>query len=116
MKEHLQAVMGRILQISLWISLLVTAFGGVYYLVEHGHEVNDFFIFQKEPYAATPLKIWRDALTLSPYGIIQLGILLLILTQILRVALVAWYYLKLHNLNFVWLSLFILALLIFSFS
>lgn len=114
MRERFRLVMGQLLLIGLLISLLLTAVGGGLYLYRHGNEVTNYQVFQKETHPVTSRKIWKDALTLSPYGIIQLGILILVLTQLLRVALVAAYYFRIFDHKFMFLSLFILGVLIYS--
>jgi uncharacterized membrane protein len=114
MKDRLQLMIGQALLIGLLIALILSIIGGIFYIAHHGREINHYQVFQKEPSPATSRKIWGDALTFSAYGVIQLGILILVLTQLLRVALVAFYYFKLHNFPFVWLSLFILGVLIYS--
>lgn len=98
MKEAFQPIFGKILFIALWISLLIIAFGGVYYLIKFGN--------QKNHYGHQDLSV----------TIIKWGIIALILTQFLRVALVALHFLKNKEIKFVFFSLFILILLIFSFT
>jgi uncharacterized membrane protein len=114
MKDRLSLLIGRLFLVGLLLSILLTAAGGIFYLVEHGHEVNNYQFFQKEPTRSSSTKIWHDAIQFTPYGIIQMGILILILTQLLRVALLACHYLKIHDFKFVGFSLFLLAVLIYS--
>lgn len=114
MNERLQLLIGKFLLAGLLITLIITIFGGAYYLFQHGEEINNYRIFQKEPRGYSSIQIWQNAFTFSAAGIIQLGILILILTQLFRVALTAWYFFRLKEQKFVWLSLFILAILIYS--
>jgi uncharacterized membrane protein len=109
-KEQLQIFIGHVLLAGLLVALVLTIVGGVFYLIFHGEETHNYRIFQQPP----PVKTWHAIFSLSSYGVIQLGILVLVLTQLLRVFLVAWYYFELHDLKFVWFSLFILAVLIYS--
>jgi uncharacterized membrane protein len=50
----------------------------------------------------------------SPLGIITLGLFTMVLTQVLRVALLAIFYIKTRDISFAAFSLFILAVLIYS--
>lgn len=114
MKERLQLLIGQLLVAGLLISLALAIFGGALFLVKHGGEVVNYQVFHKEPLSAPASRIWQDLSTFSAYSLIQLGIFILVLTQVLRMVLVTWYYYKLDDLKFVWLSLFILGMLIFS--
>ena len=115
MKEKLiQLLFGKILLVGLWISLIITLFGGLFYITQYGNEVPSYHLFHKKALSITSAHVWDDALRFSPYAIIQIGIYILVLTQLLRVALVTWYYFKMHDRKFVAFSLFILVVLIFS--
>jgi len=113
-KERLMLLMGTIFMIALMLSLVVTVIGGVYFLIDQGMESMHYETFVKEPPEKSSLKIWQDALSFSPLNLIMLGILILILAQLLRIALVAWYYLRMQDFKFLLLSLFLLAILAYS--
>ncbi len=89
MNDRFKLMIGYLFSLGLLISLLLTASGGIYYLIKEG-----------------------SALAIS---LIQMGILTLILTQILRVFLVGLYYWKKHDFKFVFFSFFIFGILLLSF-
>lgn len=113
--ESIQLTISKLMIIGIVISLLLVAGGGIFYLSLHGSEIVSFSTFHQEPQTLTSIRgILRDAISLAPRGIIQLGLLVLLLTQVLRVILTTWFFAKIHNSVFVWISLFILAVLIYS--
>lgn len=113
--ERIEVIIGRLLLAGVLISLSLVVIGIIIYLIKHGHEVVSYRIFHGEPqYFTTISGILQDSLTLSGRGFIQLGLLSLLIVQILRVALTAWYFAKLKDQVFVWISLFILAILLYS--
>ena len=113
MKKKLQLLMGQLLLVGLALSLILTIFGGAFYLFLHGGEISSHQIFKQAPLSVAK-KHWHELFTFSSYSIIQIGIIILVLTQLLRVSLLVVYYLKLHDLKFVGMSLFILGILIYS--
>jgi uncharacterized membrane protein len=113
-KERYRLIMGQIVLVGLLISFILTLYGGIAFLIKQGEATDYLEAFRKPPIAVNSEKIWKDAFNIFPHGLILSGILVLILSQLLRVALVAWYYFKLHDFKFFWLSSFILAVLIYS--
>lgn len=93
MKEAGKPLIQTIFLTFLWAAILLTLAGGIYYLSQHGTEKLNIK---------------------APSGIIMSGILVLLLSQLVRIALVAWYYFNLRELKYVGFSLFILGILIFS--
>lgn len=113
--DKVQLMIGKLLLIGLLISLLFTIAGGVMFLIEHGQEKGYYQIYHKEPKElASTAQVWSEALTFTPLGMIQLGLLLLVVGQLARVALTAWFFSVTKEWIFVFLSLFILAVLIYT--
>jgi uncharacterized membrane protein len=78
---------GRLLQIGVGLSALVVLAGGVLLLARHGGELSSFSEFHGEPEAIRTLYgIVQGVLALDSRSIIQFGLLMLIVTPILRVA------------------------------
>ncbi len=95
-------------------SALVLA-GGILYLVQHGNVVPHYQTFQGEPsYLRTPSGVLISAARLDSRGIIQLGLLLLVLTPVARVAFsVAAFALQRDRL-YVCVTLFVLGVLLYN--
>lgn len=82
----MQAVIGWVLRIGVIVSISIVFFGGVIFLYRHGHEVADHHKFVGIPdFIQTFGGIMHGIITLRGQAIIQLGIILLIATPILRV-------------------------------
>jgi uncharacterized membrane protein len=76
-----------ILRVGVLVSGSVVLLGGLYYLLLHGGEVESFHRFQGTAAADRIVShIMRGAFALRARSIIQVGLLLLIATPILRVA------------------------------
>ena len=82
--EHMIAAL---LRTGVLLAGAVVLMGGVYYVAAHGGEIADYHRFVMEPPEDTLLQqIIAGALTLRARSVIQFGVLLLIATPILRVA------------------------------
>jgi len=104
-----------ILLLGIFCSASMVLVGGILYLMQYGGENARTIL---SPSAALPTHlqdIWVSALSGSPSGIIELGIVLLVFTQIMRVGLLAWFYAWIKDFWFTGISLFILLALIYSF-
>lgn len=117
MKE-MQIALGWLLRIGVFLALLLVVSGGIIYLIHYGQMPADFHTFHGEPQTETSIVgILGGAWGLHPRDLIQLGILVLIVTQILRVVFVAWFFAKLKDYKFTLISLFVLvAILIAPFA
>ncbi len=114
MNDRFKLFIGSVFTFFLLISLLLTVAGGAYYIFKEGQSIKYYHVFQNSSQIGLQ-KIWQEALTLSPVGIIQMGILILIFSQLLRVVLIAFYYVKSHDFKFMFFSFFIIGFIIFSF-
>lgn len=89
LSDHdLEQVIGRLLQIGVLISAFVVVVGGLALLVRYGGARADFRSFRSEPSELRTLGgIVRGAYHLDSPAIVQLGLVLLIATPIMRVGL-----------------------------
>lgn len=111
--RKIEKIMSVILSIGLMISVSLVMLGGGIYLFQHGHE-NIHFDVVNPVYSTNPQLILENALYFSPFGIIQLGLLVLVVTQIARVGLLVWFYGAIRDYWFLFISLFVLVVLMFS--
>ena len=83
---RIEQIISVLLRIGVVGAAAIVLTGGVLYLFQYGMTVPHYKIFQGEPLRLCTLGgIIATALTLESSGIIQLGLLLLILTPIARV-------------------------------
>lgn len=114
--RDLKDLIGVILIIGALISIAVVSIGAVWYLLENGAQHMQHIIFQPETYQLTVLEVLRSMLKpWTPIVLIELGLIILIATQILRVLLLAIYYTLERDIYFAPISIFILLLLLYSF-
>ncbi len=82
--------LGVILKSGVWLSSAVVVMGGVLYVMQHGMEPANYHQFRGEPARLrSPLGVITAVRSGQPRGVIQLGLLILIATPIVRVA-VSW--------------------------
>lgn len=112
--EQIQLVIGRALFIGVLISLLLVAAGLGIFLFHHSTEIIHFQTFQSDRKFIILPNIFVHGFIFSGRELIQLGLIILLLIQVLRVILTAWFFKKIHDPVFVWISLFILAIMIYS--
>ena len=85
--RRMEAILGNLLRTGVMLSAVVVLWGACIYLYRHWHETADYKIFRGEPsdYRTIPGVI-QSVLGGHGRGLIQLGLLLLIATPIVRVA------------------------------
>lgn len=111
--KKMERIMGQILLIGMIISIGLVLLGGTLYLLQHGSENMHYDVMQVN-YKTNFISIWHDALSFSPFGIIELGLLTLVATQGIRVALLAGFYAVLRDYKFLVISLFVFSVLVYS--
>ena len=108
-------VIGDLLRVGVVLSSLIVLIGGGLYLRRHGTELPNYHMFHGEP--SELRSIWgiiKDASSFSSRGIIQLGMLLLIATPVMRVAFTVVSFIIQRDRIYVGVTLIVLSVLIFS--
>ena len=112
----MEQVIGQLLRAGVLLAAAVVFVGGVLYLVRHGAEHPDYHTFHG---VSTNLRSIRgtvhEAFALRGLGIMQLGLLLLVLTPISRVAFSALGFFLEGDKMYVAITLVVLSVLLFSF-
>ena len=82
----MQLLLGRVLRGGMVVSMSIVFFGGIIYLYRHGHEVPNYRVFTGvPPFVQHADTLFNGAFSLRGQAIIQIGIILLIATPIMRV-------------------------------
>jgi len=81
----IQIIIGWVLRLGVFISMLVVFFGGVLYLYRHGSEIADYHVFKTMPSFVQTGGIIEGIVHFRGRAIIQAGIILLVATPIVRV-------------------------------
>ena len=113
--KDIQQLIGKQLRIGVIVSSIIVFVGGVIYLVRHGHEQPSYgdFTGVREGLANLP-GIWQGVLENKGMNIIQLGIVLLIATPIIRIAFSVIAFLIEKDYLYVFITLLVLGIIIYS--
>jgi uncharacterized membrane protein len=113
--QQIDDVIGNLLRTGVALSALVVLLGGILYLTRHGFETLNYRVFRGEPAALRHLSgIFEDALAFRARGLIQSGLLLLILTPIMRVAFSILAFALQRDRTYIVVTLIVFAILLFS--
>ena len=113
--EKTEHVIGNLLRAGVLIATFVVLAGGILYLAHYGATPADHHVFRGEPqYLRTVDGVVSSALQLDSRGIMQLGLLLLVLTPIARVVFAAVSFAMERDFTYVVVSLIVLAVLMYG--
>lgn len=113
--QNIEVIIGVMLRVGVLLAAAVVFGGGICYLVKYGHRPTDYHVFHGEPANLRSVtQTVRSAFTLECRGIIQFGLLLLILTPIARVAFSVVAFEKEKDRMYVIMTLIVLANLCYS--
>ena len=113
--ENLEIAIGRMLQTGVLLAAAVVLVGGVMYLIHASGPRHDYSHFQGVAQALrTPSGIWSGVLHGDAQSVIQLGLLILIATPVMRVVLAGIGFLMEHDWLYFWVSATVLAVLLYS--
>lgn len=108
--KKIEDLISIVLIVGIITSAIFVLLGGIWYLHQHGHEAMISLIPTMDSAKTTAF----FTLSFSPLSLIEIGLFLLLGTQIARVGLLAWFYSTLRDYWFAAMSFFILAVLIYS--
>jgi uncharacterized membrane protein len=107
--------MGRVLQIGVAIAALVVFAGGILYLLHQGKTAPDYRNFHDVvPWLKSASGIVGAAIDSRGRALIQLGILLMIATPVMRVVFAVFAFARQKDWLYTGVSCFVLALLVYS--
>ena len=113
--KDMQLLLGQVLRAGTIVSVSVVFIGGVLFLVRHGHTVADYRTFKGIPdFVRNQSGIMYGILSFKGQAIIQLGIVLLIATPILRVIFSAIGFVLEKDYLYLGISLLVLSIIFFS--
>ena len=111
----MQLLLGKVLRAGMIISTSIVFIGGIFYLYRHGHTIADYKDFKGVPaFVATAGGIIDGVLNLKGQAIMQLGIILLIFTPILRVMFSAVGFILEKDYLYVGISILVLLIIFAS--
>lgn len=114
-ETKIERMIGVLLLLGTMTSALLVLVGGIWYLSLHGGEDMQTEMLASDAYSVKISQIWHILFALTPLSLIELGLIALVTTQLLRVALLVWFYANQRDYRFTGISLFILLTLLYSF-
>jgi uncharacterized membrane protein len=113
--RDLELIMGNLLRYGVLLSALIVATGGIIYLFQYGHQIQDYRNFESEPERLRNIStIWNEALRGHGRSVIQLGLLVLIATPIARIVFSIIGYLLERDYLYILITLAVLCIILFS--
>ena len=110
-----ERMVGNFLRIGVIIASVIVLAGGIDYLVRHGADLPEYSIFSGEPANLRNVPgILAEAFSLSSRGIIQFGLLFLMLTPLAWVAFLLFAFTRQRDGTYIIISLVVFATLLFS--
>lgn len=113
-EAKLKIWLGLILQAGIFISTALVMVGGIIFLSQHGSENLKSELVSSINYDIDMLTIWHSKNLFSSVGLIELGLLCLVATQVFRVGLLCYFYAISRDYWFVFFSVFILCVILYS--
>ncbi|MEH2285682.1 MAG: DUF1634 domain-containing protein [Nostoc sp.] len=114
-EQQLEYLLSNLMKYGVLIASAVVLLGGILYLIHHGNEPAEYHFFRGEPSEfRSPVGVVKAALSGSDRGMIQLGLLLLIATPIVRVFLSLLTFLLQREFIYVIVTLLVMASLTYS--
>lgn len=114
--KDIQQFIGHFLRLGVLVASIVSIIGGVLYLYNHSMEgIPDYQTFKGEVDSFSTLSgIYDGVLSANPMSIIQIGVLCLIATPILRVALSLFSFILEKDRLYTYITLIVLSVILFS--
>ncbi len=114
-EQQVEEIVGNLLRGGVILAASVVALGGVLYVIRHGGATPDYRVFHGEPADLRSISgIVTDAWSGQSRGIMQLGLLLLAATPVVRVAFSVFAFMQERDLTYVIVTLIVLAVLLYS--
>jgi uncharacterized membrane protein len=114
-EQQLENLLSNLLKYGVIIASAVVLLGGILYLIRHGAEPAEYHFFRGTPSKfRSPTGVVEAVFSGSSRGIIQLGLLLLIATPIVRVIVSLLAFIRRRDLIYIFVNLFVLAALTYS--
>jgi len=115
--KDIQALVGNLLRVGVYLSMAIVVLGGVIYLTEHGGEKIDYAVFDFNKVSLKTVEgIFSEVLSFKGAAVVQFGLLMLIFTPIARVLMAVISFLIEKDYLYVAIGLLVLAIIMASLS
>jgi uncharacterized membrane protein len=116
MDRSIEAILGNLLRIGVIVAGSVVIIGAVLFIARHGSEVPRYHIFKPDIFNFSDFRdLFKGIIAFQSVSIMELGILLLIATPILRVIFSVFAFAYEKDYIYVVFTIIVLLVLVFSF-
>jgi len=113
--KRMETIMGNVLRVGVILSATIVLAGGIIFLLKRGGEVPHYHSFKGEPHQLRSItEIWKTAWQGKGLSLIQLGLLVLIATPIMRIIFSVIGYLLEKDYLYAVITLTVLCIILFS--
>lgn len=113
--KNIEAMLGNLLRTGVITAGVVVVIGAVLFLIRHGSEIPSYHIFRPDTFNFSDFRdLFKGILIFRSVSIMELGILLLIATPVLRVIFSIFAFAYEKDYMYVVFTLIVLVILIFS--
>ena len=114
--RNIETVLGNLLRTGVITAASVVMIGAIIFLVRHGQEIPSYHIFKGISFNFSDFgTLYNGILSFNSVSIMELGVLLLIATPVLRVVFSVFAFLYEKDYMYVLFTLIVLLVLVFSF-
>ncbi len=114
--RSIEAILGNLLRTGVILAGSVVVIGAVLFLVRHGFEIPSYHIFKPDIFNYSDFRdLFKGIIAFRSVSIMELGILLLIATPVLRVLFSVFAFAYEKDYIYVVFTIIVLLVLIFSF-
>ena len=113
--KNVEIVLGNLLRTGVLISTVFVLAGAIIFLAKHGYEVPHYITFHKKTFHLPDVKdFWNELTSFHGLAIIELGIICLVATPVLRVAFSIFAFLIEKDYLYVAFTIIVLLILMYS--
>ena len=114
--DKLELLLSNLLKTGVIISGIITFIGAILFLFQHGFEVPNYHNFNPHPFHFSDLNsFFEKVMTLESESIMELGVLILIATPVIRVFLSIIAYTLEKDYMYILFSLFVFLVMVYGF-
>ena len=114
--KSIEMILGNLLRTGVMVAAGVVVIGAVLFLIRHGQEIPSYHIFKPDRFNIIDFRhLLNGIITFRSVSIMELGILLLIATPILRVLFSVFAFTYEKDYLYVLFTLIVLLVLVYSF-
>lgn len=114
--RSIEMALGNLLRVGVIAAGAVVIIGAIFFLARHGTEIPSYHIFKADPFNFSDFRdLLNGVIALRSVSIMELGVLLLIATPIIRVLFSVFAFIYEKDYMYVAFTLFVLLVLIYSF-